>query len=67
MIVKTRSQEEKEMHCKKYRACLAGVIALVLVVGIFVFVKNIKNNQVPTEATLVENCEETEDGSEIWA
>lgn len=55
------------MHCKKYRACLAGVIALVLVVGIFVFVKNIKNNQVPTEGTLVENCEETEDGSEIWA
>lgn len=55
------------MNCKKYRACLVGLIAAALVCGLLIYMKNVKNNEVPVDGTLVKHCVEFEDGSEVWA
>lgn len=46
------------MNCKRYRACIVGLIAIVLVAGAFLYVKNIKANEVPVDGTLVKSCED---------
>ena len=67
------------MNCRKYRACLMGLIAVAIVAGVLIFVKNIRANEVPAEGTLVKNCgagpscgcrENAEyggNGAQVWA
>lgn len=49
------SGKERYMNCKKYRACLVGLIAATLICGMFLYVKNVKDNGVPAEGTLVKH------------
>lgn len=55
------------MNCKKYRACLVGVIAVALICGALIYMKQGKENEVPVDGTLVERCVDSEDGMEVWA
>lgn len=55
------------MNCKKYRACLVGVIVAVLVCGLFFYMKNIKESDAPVDATLVKNCIDIGEEAELWA
>lgn len=55
------------MNCKKYRACLVGAIAVALICGVLIYMKQGRESQVPTDGTLVKNCEDYRDGTEIWA
>lgn len=55
------------MKCRKYRACLVGVIAVALAVGIFIYMRDIREREVPVDGTLVKNCEEVENGTDVWA
>lgn len=55
------------MNCKKYRACLAGIIAIALVLGVFIYMKHMKEREVPMDGILVENCEDIGDRTELWA
>lgn len=55
------------MKCRKYRACLVGVIAVALAVGIFIYMRDVREREVPVDGTLVKNCEEVENGTDIWA
>lgn len=58
------------MNCRKYRACLAGVIVIALVAGLLIFVKNMRQAQIPEDGTLVEHVEDDEtdgDGILAWA
>lgn len=41
------------MSEKRYRACLIGVVILLIVAGIFVWMKYQKSGSAPTEGTLV--------------
>lgn len=59
-------KEEKCMNCKQYRACLVGIIAIVLLCGMFNFVKYAKENQIPSDGTLVRHEQEW-DGMTEWA
>lgn len=42
------------MNCRRYRACLMGVIAVALVCGLFFCIRQGKENKIPSEGTLVE-------------
>lgn len=53
------------MNCKKYRACLIGVIAFAIVLGFFACVKYEKENRIPTGGVLVK--ENVENREEAWA
>lgn len=53
------------MNCRKYRACLAGVVALALLCGILFVAKYEKENRVPSGGVLVQ--EKTWDEAETWA
>lgn len=55
------------MNCKKYRACLVGVIVVVLACGIFFYMKYEKETRIPTGGTLVKETETIENEMEIWA
>ncbi|MDD6057149.1 MAG: membrane-spanning protein [Clostridiales bacterium] len=55
------------MNCRKYRACLAGVIALALLYGAFLFVKYGKESRVPEGGTLVKERVLREGGRMEWA
>lgn len=55
------------MNCKKYRACLVGVIAVALICGVLIYMKMGKTNEVPTDGTLVQNEMVSEDEDELWA
>ena len=57
------------MNCKKYRACLVGVIAVALICGVLLYMKIGKANEVPTDGTLVQNevDEWDEDEEALWA
>lgn len=55
------------MNCKKYRACLVGLIAVALICGALIYMKYGKENEIPTDGTLVENPAEYGDGTETWA
>lgn len=44
------------MSEKKYRACLIGVVILMVVLGIFIWMKYQKSGGTPDEATLVKHC-----------
>lgn len=55
------------MNCRKYRAYLVVLIAVVLIAGAFLYIRNIKANEVPTDATLVKNCEDIGDDRDVWA
>ena len=66
------------MDYRKYRACLAGVIAVALVCGVILFARFQKESRIPAEGTLVEYENEApegeitihiqnRDGIEIWA
>lgn len=55
------------MTCKKYRACLVGLIVVTLVCGIFFYMKHEKENRIPTGGTLVKEMENREDGTDALA
>lgn len=55
------------MNCKKYRACLVGIIAVALICGVLIYMKQGKGSEVPMDGTLVKNCEDCGDGMEVWA
>lgn len=55
------------MNCKKYRACLVGLIVIALVCGICFYMKNFRETGVPVDGTLVKNCEDIGDIEELWA
>ncbi len=48
------------MSEKKYRACLIGMLAVVLAVGVMLYLKNHRTGEVPTEGTLVNKCTQTD-------
>lgn len=66
-MTKIEKRKEKHMNCKKYRAYLVGVIAVALICGVLIYMKQGKESQVPTDGTLVKNCEDYGDGTELWA
>ena len=49
---------EKYMNCKKYRACLMGIIAIALVCGMLLCMRYGKENQIPADGTLVQQMNE---------
>jgi hypothetical protein len=55
------------MNCKKYKACIVGLIVFTLVFGTFVYVRQMKQNKEPGNATLVKNCENIGEQQEVWA
>lgn len=55
------------MNCRKYRICLVGLIVVMLVCGICLYVRNIRESEVPVDGTLVKNCDDIGDVTEIWA
>ncbi|MFR4350446.1 MAG: membrane-spanning protein [Roseburia sp.] len=55
------------MNCKKYRACLVGVITVALLCGVLVYVKHGKESRVPVDGTLVEHEESVGEELEVWA
>lgn len=55
------------MNCKKYRACLVGIIAIALICGMFIYMKYGRESGVPVDGTLVEREVEQGDGTEAWA
>lgn len=55
------------MNCKKYRACLVGVIVVALVMGMFFYMKSVKESDAPAEGTLVKNCVDVGDETSLWA
>lgn len=54
------------MNCKKYRACLAGVIALAVICGVLIFLKLSQANEIPADGTLVEHEIDSEDDIRAW-
>lgn len=58
---------EKDMRERKYRAVLVGVLVLVILCGAFLFIKNSGKGEIPSEGTLVKNCECGKDGMGTWA
>lgn len=58
------AETERRMNCKKYRACLVGLIAVAIICGMFLYIRHEKADKVPTEGILVEN---SEDWGEVWA
>lgn len=59
-----KSGEEWHMNCKKYRACLVGLIAVALICGMFLYIRYDRDKKVPAEGVLVEN---SEDWGDVWA
>lgn len=55
------------MNCKKYRACLVGVIAVALICGVLIYMKHGKENEIPTDGILVERDMDCGDETEAWA
>lgn len=55
------------MNCRKYRICLVGLIVAALVCGICVYMKNVKESEIPAEGTLVKKCRDIGDKTEQWA
>lgn len=55
------------MNCKKYRACLVGIVAVALICGVLICVKMSKANDVPVDGTLVEHQMENGEDDEVWA
>ncbi len=55
------------MNCRKYRLCLMGLIVIALVFGICFYIKNLRESELPVDGTLVKNCTETGDETEVWA
>lgn len=46
------------MNCKQYRACLMGIIVIALLCGIFLFIRQGKENRIPADGTLVKHVQE---------
>lgn len=44
------------MGAKRYRACLIGVVILMMVLGVFIWMKYHKSDVLPEEGTLVKHC-----------
>jgi hypothetical protein len=57
----------KNMNCKKYKACIVGLIVFALVFGTFAYVKQLKQGNEPGDATLVNNCKDIGEQHETWA
>lgn len=58
------------MSVKKYRACLIGLLAIVLMIGATLYIKNRSSNEIPAEGTLVQNDagrQAGRDGGMDWA
>ncbi|MDD6307068.1 MAG: membrane-spanning protein [Clostridiales bacterium] len=55
------------MNYRKYRLCLAGLIVVALVCGIFVYMKNMKESEMPADGMLVKNGMDIGDETEKWA
>lgn len=55
------------MNCRKYRLCLMGLIVIALVFGICFYMKNLRESELPVDGTLVKNCTEAGDETELWA
>lgn len=54
------------MNCKKYRACLVGLVVVALVCGIFFYMKQEKKNRIPEGGSLVKETNEQRD-KDVWA
>ncbi len=68
MIMHDRMERmEKDMKERKYRAALVGVLVLVILCGAFLFIKNSGSGEIPSEGTLVKNCECGKDKMRAWA
>lgn len=46
--------------------CLVGLIAVMLICGICLYVKNIREQKMPLEGTLVKNVEDIGDETVLW-
>lgn len=55
------------MDCKKYRACLVGVIAVMLICGVLIYMKHGKENEIPADGVLVERDMDCGDETKAWA
>lgn len=55
------------MNCKKYRACLAGVIAAALIAGMFIYMRSGNEGEIPVDGTLVERETDYEEDGLAWA
>lgn len=55
------------MNYKRYRLCLAGLIVAALVLGIFFYMKTIRESDMPSDSILVENSRIVGDEMETWA
>lgn len=55
------------MNCKKYRAALVGLIVAAFVLGVCFYISHMRENEVPTDGMLVDNCEEIGEDGELWA
>ncbi len=53
------------MNCRRYRACLMGIIAVAAICGMLVFIRYGKERRIPAEGTLVE--QEQDDEVMEWA
>ena len=60
-------RRENIMNCKKYRACLVGLIAVAMICGVLIFVKMSKTDDVPVDGTLVEREMDNGEDGEVWA
>ena len=55
------------MNCRKYRACLMGLIAVALICGVLLYIKQGRESEIPVDGTLVENSVDDTDGKDVWA
>ncbi len=55
------------MDEKRYRLCLAGLIVAAFVLGLFFYMENVRENDMPSDSILVENCGAAGDETEKWA
>ena len=62
MMSKNR-QEDNRMNCKKYRACLVGVLAAALICGALLYMKYGRESETPVDGVLVERNSSWEAGT----
>lgn len=51
------------MNCKRYRACLMGMVVVALLCGVLICIRYGKENRIPAEGVLVK---QEQDGVMEW-
>lgn len=65
--MRKRERVERLMNERKYRAALIGLLAIVLLCGALIFMEYGEDKEMPTDGTLVKNCECMRDRVRTWA